>query len=297
MLPWLVMMTLIPTADPEIAGKRYVIIHADDAGMSHSVNRGTIEAMDQGVVSSASIMVPCPWFPEFARYARENPDKDYGIHLTLNSEWEWYRWRPVSDPSTVPSLVDEQGYLWDNVTLVAENVKVEDAERELRAQIERAKAFGVPLTHLDTHMGSAFSRPDLARLYVKLSLEYNLPVLVVRPTEHNGIDKEFPEAARLVEPLAAAGMPILDDVFQYYERGSYEDRKAKYVQVLRGLKPGVTEIIIHCGFDDAELRAITSSSGLRDSDRRIFLDPEVRDVLRQENIELLTWRQFRELAR
>jgi predicted glycoside hydrolase/deacetylase ChbG (UPF0249 family) len=146
-------------------------------------------------------------------------------------------------------------------------------------------------------MGSAFSRPDLAQLYVKLALEYDLPVLVVRPTEQNGIENAFPEAIRLVDPLAKAGMPILDDVFQYYERGSYEDRKAKYIEVLRGLKPGVTEIIIHCGYDDAELRAITSSSGLRDSDRRIFMDPDVRQAIEQQGIEVITWRQFRELTK
>lgn len=295
MLVWILMMCALPSADA--VGQKYVIVHADDAGMSHSVNRGTIEAMEQGFVSSASMMVPCPWFPEFAKYAREHPDQDYGIHLTLNAEWDLYRWGPVADPQRVPSLLDKDGFLWDNTQQVAEHVKVEEAEIELRAQIERARAFGVPLSHLDTHMGSAFSRPDLARLYAKLSLEYDLPVLVVRPTPSNQIEQAFPEAVRILAPLEDASMPILDDVYQFYERGTYEQRKQRYLQTLRQLPAGVSEIIIHCGYDDPELRSITSSVDIRDSDRRIFLDPEVKAVLESEGIQLITWKEFRRLRR
>jgi len=280
----------------DAASKRYVIIHGDDAGMSHSVNRATIEGMQRGIVSSASIMVPCPWFPEFAKYTREHPDGDYGVHLTLNCEWSWYRWGPVAPRDKVPSLVDEDGYLWDNVSQVVEHVRAEEVETELRAQIDRARKFGVPLSHLDTHMGAVVSRPDLVKIYVKLGAEYNLPVLFIRPTADNGVAKKYPGAEIMARVLDEHKLPVLDALFQFYERGPYEKRKQKYLKTLRELKPGVTQIIIHCGVDDPELRAITSSVTIRDTDRRIFTDPEVIDEVKRLGIEVIGWKQFRAMV-
>jgi len=285
----------------EADGKRFVIIHADDAGMSHSVNRATIDAMEQGVVSSASIMVPCAWFSEFAEYANKNPEKDYGIHLTLTSEWDHYRWGPVAGRENVPSLVDKEGYLWDGSGDVAANAKANEVEIELRAQIDRAQQFGVPLSHLDTHMGSVFGRADLAEIYVRLGVEYQLPVLFLRPEGNFMLFVAYPAMKDIAEQLTGVldreGFPVLNSIFQYYEKGEHEKRKQVYLNRLGKLKPGVTEIIIHCGYDNEELQGITSSNELRDSDRRVFTDPEVKAAIEKEGVELITWRQFFKMSK
>jgi predicted glycoside hydrolase/deacetylase ChbG (UPF0249 family) len=280
--------------------KKYLIIHADDAGMSHSVNRATIDAMEQGIVSSASILVPPAWFPEFADYARKHPDKDYGIHLTLTSEWEFYRWGPVAPREQVPTLIDDEGYLWDNVELVMQHVKAEEAEIELRAQISRARQFGVPLSHLDTHMGALFSRPDLMEVYVKLGLEFDLPVLFIRkitPEVARGYPVLAGRGQAMIDRLSSRRFPLLDNIGQFYDGDSHEERHRQYVDFLRDLPAGVSELILHCGYDDAELRAITDSASRRDGDRRIFTDPATVALVKDLGIEVITWKQFREMQR
>jgi predicted glycoside hydrolase/deacetylase ChbG (UPF0249 family) len=290
------------TVADEPIKKKYLIIHADDAGMSHSVNAATIEGMDNGFVSSASIMVPCPWFSEYAKYCRENPDGDYGIHLTLTSEWDHFRWGPVAPREKVPSLVDKDGYLWDNTDQVKANVKVEEAEIELRAQIERAKQFGVPLSHLDTHMGAVMTRPDLYEMYIKLGLEYDLPVLTLRAEAAKlRLAVAYPQLMEIAPKMSVhlndKKLPQLDALYQYYDKGEHADRREKYMHMIRSLKPGITQVIIHCGIDNEELKAVTSSSGLRDSDRRTFIDPDVLALIKSEDVEITTWKKLTELQR
>ena len=170
---------------------KLLIIHADDIGMSHYVNEATLDAMQKGSVSSAAIMVPCPWFLEIAEFARQYPEMDFGLHLTLTSEWKHYRWRPVADPSKVPGLIDEEGYFWKSVEDVVGHATMEEVELEIRAQIDRAIAFGINPTHIDSHMGTLFATSGFLRVYLKVALEYGIPPMMVDPAD--------PEVKKLLE--------------------------------------------------------------------------------------------------
>lgn len=289
---------------PAAPSQRMLILHADDAGMSHSVNVGTIAALEAGIVSSVSIMVPCPWFTEFANYAATHPEYDYGIHLVLNSEWQTYRWKPVSPQPADSSLLDKDGYFPRSVPEVVERANAKEVDRELRAQIDKALAAGIRITHLDTHMGALASRPDLAMVYVQLGLDYKLPILYVEvPAEQQAA--VLTEASRgswnaakaavleRVAELHAAGLPGVVGLVPGPQSAELLPRKQQYLKTLRELKPGVSELIIHCATADPELKAMTNAWLDRENDRLIFSDPEIAAEIKKMNIELISWETHR----
>ncbi len=278
------------------ANTRLIIIHADDAGVTHSVDRAIESAFRQGAISSSSILVTAPWFPEIAAFARTHPQYDFGVHLDLTAEWQYLRWRGAAPSDQIPSLLDPQGFLWRSTAAVAQHGDAAQVDRELRAQIERARDFGVPVTHLDTHMGAVFVTPAIAKVYLKLGHDYHLPVLV-RPI-HPG----DPAPLRALAPLIAHDPNVfLSDIVQL-EKGPLSTFPQRYADAIRRAKPGtLTQIIIHPGIDSPELEAAMGTGAYgatwRQTDYNTFTSPAMKALLQQDHVQLIRWKQLWPLLR
>jgi hypothetical protein len=277
------------------AGTRVVIFHVDDAGMSYDSNVGAIRAIEDGVATSVSVMMPCPWVPHFAAYAREHPELDIGLHLTLNAEWRTYRWGPVAGPDRVPGLVDAHGYLWRRVQDVVDRASPDEFEAEIRAQVDRALAMGIAPTHLDSHMGTCFQPPFIER-YVEVGIEKGIPILMFGGhMQHVGAEAGpyRPMLVDLARQLWEAGLPVIDDLVTSPTRAeTFEGRKRELIDLLRGLQPGVTQIIVHCTVPTEAFAHISGSGRAREAELRLMQDPEVRDTIQSEGIVLTTWREL-----
>ena len=269
---------------------KLLIIHADDLAVAHSEDAASFDALDRGAVTSASIMVPCPWLTEVADYAKAHPDADLGLHLTLTSEWKTYRWGPVESKDKVPSLLDPTGYLWPDTPQAVRALKADEVEREIRAQIEHANAMGIHPTHLDSHMGALFSRPDLFAVYVKVAHEYKLPFLAfIAPNAPPELTSVLSSNDVLVDSVLIANPSV--------RAGNW---KAFYADAIRNLKPGVTEIIVHLGHDDAELQAVMVDhpdygSAWRQRDYDAVTSPEFKKLLHENHVILIQWKDLKKL--
>jgi chitin disaccharide deacetylase len=273
------------------ADAKLIIVHADDLGMAHSVNLATIKAFESGLVNSGSIMVPCPWLPEIAAYARANPQADLGLHLTLTSEWTQFRWGPVSPKDRVASLLDPNGYFRLTESEAAKYADPKEVEMEIRAQIERAKSLGIRPTHLDSHMGTLYQNKTLFDVFLRVAREQKLPVRVAKTW--------FTRADFLPESLTANDV-FIDRVLDINPTVAPQDWARFYSDALRKLEPGVTEIVIHLAYDDAEMRGATSDhpswgAAWRQRDFDFFTSDAFRKVLAENNIKLITWREVGKL--
>ena len=272
---------------------KILIVHADDLGETHSVNAATIKAFESRLVNSASLMVPCPWFPEIADYAKSHPNADFGIHLTLTSERIYYRWGPVASKDKVPSLVDENGYFHHDWT-PATHINPKEVDIELRAQIDRAYAMGLRPTHLDSHQYRLFDNgKELFEVAVRIAHDYKLPLFVVRDW--------FADRPYLESSLSASDI-VIDHTVTIAPSVPPEKWADFYRTALKNLQPGVTEFVIHPGFADEELKAATRErdtwgAAWRQRDFDFFTSQEFRDLISKQNIKLITWREIASVAK
>ena len=271
---------------------KLLILHADDLGVSHSEDSASLYALDKGYVSSASIMVPTPWFSEVAAYASKHPDADLGIHLTLTSEWNYYKWGPVASKDSVSSLLNNSGFFFDNTDSVSKKGRDEDVENELRSQIQRALKAGVQITHLDSHMGSVFIKKDFIKIYLKLAHEFHLPCLLnadaFKLVYHVDITDLITDKDVLTDHVYIASPP-----------GEPESRATFYTNVLTHLQPGLSCLIVHTAYNDDEMQAVTANhpdygAAWRQADYDFLSSDACKKLLASQNIHLITWKEIKE---
>ena len=272
------------------ADTKLLIIHADDIGVSHSENMASIYAMENGSVNSGSIMVPCPWFPEIAAYAKTHPDADFGLHLTITSEWKYLKWGPITSWNTVPGLVNEYNHFYSSRNDVKNNASAEEVERELRGQIETALKYGIPITHLDSHMFTLYLKPEYLNVYKKLGKEYKLPILLnAEYLTLFGLDAE----QHINEDI------VVDKVIMAYPPDYKNGMDNFYSESMRTMQPGLNVILLHAAYNNDEMQGVTGpNSGYgaawRQEDFNFFTGETCKKLIQEENIQLITWREIKE---
>jgi len=289
-------------------GERVVILHVDDAGMSYESNIGTINAITKGIANSCSVMMPCGWVPMIVKFLKANPTVDAGLHLTLTSEWDNYRWVPVAGKISVPGLTDPEGALWPEVEDVVKHASADEVEKEILAQIDRAETMGFHPTHLDSHMGTLFATPAYMERYIKAGITHHIPVMV--PGGHATlIRSQMPELKSTFEQINSvgatlwnAGLPVIDDLHNATSAWPLPEDKSdaslekfgveKYKEVFDSLKPGLTMVIMHCTASDHHFDQISGSGNNRKKDMLAMMSPELRKYAKEKGIVFTTWREI-----
>jgi predicted glycoside hydrolase/deacetylase ChbG (UPF0249 family) len=265
------------------ADARLLLVNADDFGMFHAVNAAIVETLQTGIVTSCSVMAPCPWANHALAWLRAHPDVRAGVHLTSISEQPLVRWGPVTPRSEVPSLVDETGSFYAEARMAESLARTDLAElaREYRAQIEFVLAAGVHPTHLDSHCGTHVRRADIFDMTLGLAHEYGLALRVYIPP--------------FIDQVQQLGLPTNDHPLLDSYRLPLVEKAAAYAELLRSLPAGFNEWAVHPGFGNEELRAAMPSWEVRQSDYDFVMSPEAQAIIAGEGIILVDYAAMQQL--
>ena len=262
--------------------ERLVIINCDDLGSSHAANLASLEAMQRGIATSGTLMVPCPWALEAVELFK---GRDVGVHLTLTAEYPGYRWRSLTGAA---SLHDDQGFLPRTVKEVRSRADPADVRRECRAQIEQALAWGVDATHLDAHMGAVQVDERFFEIYLEMAETFGLPLRMLGPE----VDARLSFRSRA--PAAARGLVFPDALFAEWGRPTDEQMRTE----LPKLPPGVAEFLLHPVHDGPELRGYDlTEADIRVTDQACAMDAGIKALIVAEGLKPISFRPLRDLQR
>lgn len=263
---------------------RLLIVNADDFGMCHSVNEAIIAALTNGIASSTTLMVPCPWAKHAMLFLSEHPEIPFGIHLTVISDWQYYPWGPVSPKEKVPSLINRTGYFYDfeGMPELLSHVDLHQLELEFRAQIEIVLSAGLKPSHLDWHALRISNRPDISDVMFKLAREYGLALRVYGNSQ--------------IEKIQSLGLPVNDRDFLDSYLVNAANKTAHYLELLRNLPMGLNEWAVHPGLETPELKAIDpGGASIRQADFDFLISQEAKEAIKQEGIILLDYRALQSI--
>jgi chitin disaccharide deacetylase len=274
------------------ANTKVVIINGDDFGMNHATNEGTELALRTGGITSTTVMVPCPWFMEAVKIAKAHPQANVGVHTTLTSEWGVYKWGPVLGVAGAPSLCDEMGYFFRDVEPVYAHATVADADKEIRAQVDKALKAGIDVTHIDSHMGTMQYNPEYHKVYIKIAQDYKLPCRMAGRELMEAMGGGF-----LIDEADKMGV-LHPDILFMGDPEKNPDREAWWKDRIAQAQAGkVTELYIHCGRLTPEMKGTTGSAEARTIDTDVFSSPKMKDHIKSLGIELISYRELRYLQR
>ncbi|MBI9050492.1 MAG: polysaccharide deacetylase family protein [Anaerolineaceae bacterium] len=280
---------------------RLVILHADDVGMCQATITAFADLWDCGGVSSGAVMTPCAWFPALAEYCRAHPDVDMGIHATLNCEYESYRWGALSTLDKQSGLLAADGYMHMRPATTTATTSKEIVSAELTAQISKAQAAGIQISHIDSHMGTIFS-PDYVEDYLDQAIANRVPALMPRVTgvgfeDFGGSKALMKMLTPKLDQLDAQGYPLIDGIMMMPLRqpeGQLEIAK----QMLSQIPVGITHFIYHPAVDTPELRAICSNDwSSRVANYETFMNPEIKQFIKDQGIHIIGYKKLRDIMR
>jgi chitin disaccharide deacetylase len=277
---------------------RIVIIHADDIGMCHASIHAFTELVEFGLISSGAAMTTCSWFPQVASFCRQSPNVDMGVHLTLTSEWNNYRWSPISTSDRNSGLIDSEGYLFRTSEEAQSKGDPNAVKLELQSQLNRVISAGIEVTHLDTHMNTV-AHPKFINGYIQMAIDNKIPFLFPRLDKDGFRQLELAEdvasmAADFVNILEDQGIPLVDNA-SGLTLIDHTNRFEQAEQKLSSLPSGITHFIIHPSIDTVELRAITPDWQCRVADYHTFMNDDLRKYIKNIGLQIIGYRSLKEL--
>jgi len=279
---------------------RVVILHTDDIGMCQASLAAFIELWENGMIGSGAIMMPCPWAKPAADYCRTHPGVDMGVHATITAEWEAYRWAALSTRDPASGLMDRDGFLWQTSRETQEHASPKAVEKEVQLQVEKALEWGVDVTHLDSHMGTVF-HPHFIEAYIQAASQAQIPAMLPRAEpaalHFMGMDEETSgEFVSLIAQLEEQGLPLVDGIAMMpLDQPDGQPEIAR--KMLSELPSGVTHFLFHPSIDTPELRAIAPDWPSRVSNYHTFMDPQLKQFIKDQGIQLIGYKALRDLIR